>query len=188
MSEDIKESWLVQRLRRPQSFDNPFSFGGGYKNGGLTDEAMDLIRPIMSFDYMGAAEFEFGAVPKAFNAIAKRDDLAAWSFPVKKANRGWQEKDTQSCDATVYALAPLDWQQEVESRVRDWAVNPSVRMKERPQLGEALLPENDWDRGVCGWLELDNGFMFFTDEEMWRKAAELFGAAVLDDLDIQELT
>jgi len=182
----MKRTWLVQRLQRPRSFgqlkDNPFSFGGGYKNGGLTDDAMALLRPIMSFDYMGAAEFEFGAVPKAFEAMAKRKDLAAWSFSVKKANRGWQKKDAQKCDATVYALAPIDWQEEVESRVREWAVDQTVRMKERTQLGSALLPEKEWDRDVCGWLELDNGFMFFTDEDMWSKTAELFDAVVLDEM------
>ncbi len=28
---------------------------------------------------------------------------------------------------------------------------------------------------TCGWLELDNGFLFFTDVEMWRRASGLFG-------------
>jgi hypothetical protein len=179
----LERSWLVQRLKQPQHFtvqgkpvDNPFSFGGGYKNGGLTDRAMDLIRPIMSFDYMGSAEFEFGALPKALGKLVKADGLTAWSFSVTKANRGWRKKDAQKCDATVYALAPVGWQQEVESRVREWAVDPSVQMKERTGLGSVLLPEEDWDRDVRGWLELDNGFFFFTDEEMWRKTAGLFDA------------
>ena len=28
---------------------------------------------------------------------------------------------------------------------------------------------------TCGWLELDNFFMFFTDEEMFENTAKLFG-------------
>ena len=41
------------------------------RNGGLSNEAMDLIRGIWSFDYMGASEFEWGAIPKALGEIAK---------------------------------------------------------------------------------------------------------------------
>lgn len=58
---ELKQTYLVQRLNRPTNgYDNPFSFGGGLKNGGLSEDAMKLLRPIFSFDYMGSAEFEFG--------------------------------------------------------------------------------------------------------------------------------
>ena len=74
--------WLIQRLHKPESFklagvetDNPFSFGGGLINGGLSKEAMDLLRPIFSFDYMGAAEFEFGEVSKALTALARSEKV-----------------------------------------------------------------------------------------------------------------
>ena len=30
---------------------------------------------------------------------------------------------------------------------------------------------------VVGWLELDNGFMFFTDEKMWRGSCKWFEVA-----------
>ncbi|MDO8604190.1 MAG: hypothetical protein Q7K40_02200 [bacterium] len=29
-----------------------------------------------------------------------------------------------------------------------------------------------------GWLELDNGFMFFVNEDMWREFCKLFGVVV----------
>jgi hypothetical protein len=38
-------------------------------------------------------------------------------------------------------------------------------------LDAALAGE---DERTCGWLELDNGFMFFTDKEMFDKAVVLF--------------
>jgi hypothetical protein len=70
----MKDSYLIQRLHKPESWrikgkvlDNAFSFGGGLKNGGLTTKALDLLRDIFSFDYMCAAEFEFGAVPAALS-------------------------------------------------------------------------------------------------------------------------
>ena len=48
-------------------------------------------------------------------------------------------------------------------------------LKEGLRLTYALRPTNDWDRDVCGWLELDNGFMFFIDEEMWEETIDLLG-------------
>ena len=51
------------------------------RNGGLSSEAMDLIRGIWAFDYMGAAEFEFGAVPKALQKIAA-SDLTSFTISV----------------------------------------------------------------------------------------------------------
>ena len=163
----FEKSWLVQRLERPVKpmgpfADNPFSFGGGYKNGGLTDEAMSLLREIFSFDYMGAAEFEFGALPKALQQIAKAN-LSAFSFEVD--------------GRPVYVLAPSEWQQEVEARIREFAKDYGkhyYQLKEPTRLHAVLHDEPYTDR-LCGWIELDNGFMFFTDEEMWSKTCDLFG-------------
>ena len=73
---EMKRTYLIQRLEKPRTLkiagvelkDNPFSFGGGLRNGGLSKDATDLLRPLFSFDYMGAAEFEFGAVPEALSS------------------------------------------------------------------------------------------------------------------------
>ncbi len=57
----MRDSWLIQRLKPAYPglvqlwVDNPFAFGGGLRNGGLSGEAMNLLRGIFSFDYMGAA-------------------------------------------------------------------------------------------------------------------------------------
>lgn len=165
-------SWLVQRLERPFKrmgplTDNPFSFGGGYKNGGLTDEAMGLLRGIFGFDYMGSAEFEFGAVPKALQQIAKAE-LTAFTFDID--------------GHTIYSLAPAAWKTDVEARIREFAEKDygpgAYRLKEITRLHAVLNDEPYTDR-LAGWLELDNGFMFFTDEEMWSKTCKLFGVETI---------
>ena len=179
----MERSWLVQRLEKPHGADNPFSFGGGLKNGGLSDDAMGLLRGIFSFDYMGAAEFEFGAVPKALQKIAKRAQdgkLCAFSFPIDlgEVAADWRDKREVSGQANVYVLASddLDDMDEVVTRIRGWASEQYNRnLKETTRLASALRPFHEWDGDVRGWLELNNGFMFFTDEGMWRKTAELFG-------------
>lgn len=164
---EFKNSWLVQRLQQPTKplgpfRDNPFPFGGGYKNGGLSDEAMGLLRGIFSFDYMGAAEFEWGAVPEALRRIAKAK-LAAFLVDIE--------------GRTVYVLAPVEWQAAVEARIRDFAKDygpDHYRLKEPTRLHAVLNDEPYTDR-LAGWLELDNGFLFFTDETMWRHTCNLFG-------------
>lgn len=118
----MKNSYLIQRLRKPYGRDNPFSFGGGLRNGGLSDEAMDILRGVFSFDYMGAAEFEFGAVPKALQGIAKdADQFVAFSFtiPLKKVEKDWRDKsmDEPDGDAVIYTICSRSDAKEVKSRI-----------------------------------------------------------------------
>jgi hypothetical protein len=186
---DLRRSWLVQRLNKPRGTatilgaDNPFAFGGGMKNGGLSDEAMGLLRDIFSFDYMGAAEFEFGKVPKALQAIAKRaDTLAAFSFPItlSKVEADFRDKrPAPEGTGTVYVLCPGDWADAVQARIEAWAAEAYNRdLKETLKLSGALRPFHEWDHETAGWLELDNGFMFFTDRDMWAATAALFGVSI----------
>ena len=171
--EGMRRSWLVQRLKAPNKrfgllgTDNPCAFGGGYKNGGLSDEAMGLLRGIFSFDYMGAAEFEFGALPDALRRMAKSvDDLIAFGHEVD--------------GGTVFVLCPSGWKQEVCSRIEGWASPEPDGLKEWTNLHGALNPQDEWDGRVVGWLELDNGFFFSIDRKMWEGFCRLLGVSVKD--------
>lgn len=193
----MKRTYLIQRLKKPFTVkpqgalallgDNPFAFGGGLRNGGLSGEAMDLLREVWRFDYMGAAEFEWGAVPEALRAIAQvaeKGGLDAWSFtiPLAEVEPSWEreaKKQKVSGEGTVYVLAPKEWAAEVEERITALAkerFNP--KLKETTGLAGALRPFKEWETETCGWLELDNGFLFFTDAEMWSKTCALFGVEV----------
>jgi hypothetical protein len=159
----MKRSWLIQRLRKPygeQRFDmDAFAFGGGMRHGGLSDDAMKLLRDVFSFDYMGAAEFEWGAVPKALQLIAsKAKHLTGFSLP-----------------CGVHVLCDRRDRDEIVERVNEWAAAPYNDLKENTRLHDALNPRHKWDTNVCGWLELDNGFFFFTDADMFNATARLFG-------------
>lgn len=181
----MRKTWLVQRLRKPrQGFAglsaNVFSFGGGYKNGGLSDDAMAMLAPIFSFDYMGSAEFEFGAVPEALSVIARAADknrLLAFvvEISLQDVASDWRDKSpAPNGSAPVYALCPEDQATEVERRIRELAAK-DYTLKEATHLPGALRPFNEWDGETCGWLELSNGFMFFTDPDMWAATCEIFG-------------
>lgn len=194
MVDQMESSWLVQRLEKPRvgnsllGKDNPFSFGGGYKNGGLSDDAMDLIRGIFAFDYMGAAEYEWGAVPEALNMIAKAAQagtLVADTITVDLADvpEPWRSRKDKNVkefegEATIYLLAQTDHMDEVKRRVLGWATGEGDRLRDPTQIKYSLKPYDEWDLNRCGWLELDNGFMFFTDKDMWWKTCQLFGVEV----------
>src|ERR1700753_1566668 len=88
----LQDSYLIQRLLAPHkkegllsALGDAFSFGGGYKNGGLTQEGFDLIKSIMRFDYMGAAEYEFGALPAFFKELVTGiKDYGTWEIKINK--------------------------------------------------------------------------------------------------------
>jgi hypothetical protein len=65
-------TYLVQRLnRKPRTeFDAKVSqvFGGVALE--LKPEAWKLLQNVFDFDYMGAAEYEFGAIPKTLHQLA----------------------------------------------------------------------------------------------------------------------
>lgn len=187
----MKHSYLIQRLNKPWDQTGPmadlanvFSFGGGYVNGGLSKEAMALLKSICRFDYMGAAEFEFGAVPAAFNVMAghaSKNELVAGRVKLKGHTQQFDAKRNPipntkvEKEFSVGFLCHKDWVDEVGARIHKFAANKYDRTKERVCLHEALFPQHDWDVDICGWLELDNGYLFTTDETMFQRFAEVFG-------------
>lgn len=184
-----------------------FSFGGGYKNGGLSDEAMDLLRDAFSFDYMGAAEFEFGAVPKALQKIAQhaaKQELVAEVVTVTGKRELYHptRRTISLPPKPVYVLAPTHLREHATAVVKAQAAEEYPRSDHH--LKEAALLQNSvWADEIAteeypgnkkkererreaearclartrGWLELDNGFFFFTDHEMFEKTCALFGTA-----------
>ncbi len=163
----MKQSWLIQRLLKPREGweNNPFNFGGGFKNGGLSDNAMNLIKGIFEFDYMGAAEFEWGAVPEALNIIAKSastNSLTKGSF-----------KPSRKYTKLVYYICQKEHEEYVKNFIKSLLKPKSPMLKEMTLL-DAVIEDKEYCRKYCGWLELDNGFFFFTDKDMFEKTSKLF--------------
>lgn len=168
----LKTTWLVQRLKKPYkgNADNPFNFGGGLLRGGMNEEIYRVLNQIFTFDYMGAAEFEFGAVPKAIDSIAK-------GFGEGVGVTGEFEID----GVPVYYLAHKNAEKETVQRIKDLAKDPyitKIRLKEWTAFDDAIAARNGTlvnKRGFesamecIGWIELDNRFMFFVDKEAFEK-------------------
>lgn len=176
---------LVQRLTPPPPPDpdesrlllayGAFSFGGGLKNGGLSDEAMGLLSGIFSFDYMGAAEFEYGAVPTALG------------YMVEYRNEGKLVRGTiPTASGDVYLIAHEDHFAAAADNIEYWAefgdYGPGApgMLKCPTLLKKALVePRSDYEErfGTRGGLELGCGYFYTIDEEMYSKMMELFEMA-----------
>jgi hypothetical protein len=181
----MRESYLIQRLHKPQSWeiagkktDNLFAFGGGLINGGLSKDAMKLLRDICSFDYMGSSEFEWGAVPTALQFIAEQAGnknivLGELHFNIKEV---------------IYWIAPKDYEKEVKIRITKLRKDEYAwQKKEYCGLQDYFDKSDEYHKRNVGWLELDNGYAFFVDKEMAEKFFRLFGQE-LNDTNEKETT
>jgi hypothetical protein len=168
LRKEMYGTYLIQRLQKPQNFINPFSFGGGLVNGGFGKEAMDIIKNIYSFDYMGSSEFEWGAVPAAFAFLAEQAD-----------NKNLVANKIEIDEHTIGYICPKEYEEEVKNRIM-------LLRKEDIRLKEWCGLKNHFERGPFynerlqpkGWIEIDNGWMFFTDKEMYENTLKLFGIKI----------
>jgi hypothetical protein len=182
----MDRSYLVQRLQKPypnqKCIDNPFEFGGGLKHGGIGDEAYRALNRIFRFDYMGAAEFEFGAVPTALGQIFNYYSQGKAKVGMVKVHR-----------FPVYYLCYEGMAQDVEKRIKEFATPEYTRFrktKEPLYFDEALaarvpaniVPEKadkyKYYAEYIGWLDLDNHFIFFLEKESMDKFVELHDAMI----------
>jgi hypothetical protein len=163
----MKQSYLIQRLKKPYkgNTNNPFNFGGGLARGGICKDCYDALNQIFTFDYMGAAEFEFGIIPEVLGRIFRY-------YADGRSVKG------RLCihGIPVYYLCHEVQKAEVDKRIQEIATG-KVRGKERALLDEALasrvpdrvVPEKSMKysdyKDYIGWLELDNDFIFFLDKE-----------------------
>lgn len=212
MSEELK-TWLIQRLNRPYERTERGDFlakasevfGGGSLQ--MSEDGKKVIRDAFSFDYMGAAEFEWGAVPNALQGLARdHKDLIAFPFPVSSSHIApnywresiaWKErrKELDAAkkagtkpprkkkpkfgdieDATLYVLC-RDRHEAYVKKVILMCASDNIRLKESTCMKDALDPEPsaNYRERLGGWFELDNGFFFFKDREMWERTCALFG-------------
>ena len=171
MKKEMENSWLIQRLRKPIDRDR-HAFGGGLRNGGMSDENMVEIRKVFSFDYMGAIEYEDGSVAKAINEIvANVSDFITGSVDVDWEHRSYRSEKVENGNDTVYYFCHKDHEEEIKKRISDWAIGEDGIGKAHEHLYLNTAFVDDTHRG---WLELDNGFFFFVDEEMFKGVLGLF--------------
>ena len=186
----MKRSYLIQRLNPPLGGDlgaklsAAFVFGGGLPNGGMSPEVTKAITSFCSFDYMGASEFEHGALVDGLRILAKKvenEDSISWVAveisPDEVTHDPYKSREdvkrTEPLEIyVIYATSELD---EVAERVRELAINPEEqRPLENPQLSRKVLYTGPYDNTI-GWIELNNGWIATTEESVRDGFLKLFG-------------
>lgn len=188
----LRSTHLVQRLLPPTKS----RLGGiaphrvfGVAMLGLSEKAWDVLDEVCTIDYMGAAEYEFGTLPKSlreFVALSKAGALRSFAFALAPHERklssdrtwwGTKKPLPPAKTVTLYGFCKESDLGEVQDRVRALAnEDKSFYVKGGTNLVDSLdLTRREAGRVVCGWLELDNLFVFFSDREMWSGFCEIFG-------------
>jgi hypothetical protein len=159
---------LIQRLLKPfpaAARSSPLArlqFGAP----NLTRRALEAFAPIFRFDYMGAAEFEDGEVGAALRTLFGGSESPAAETVFVQGRPAYYI--TRS-SLRGYVRGFLPRLAEDERR---------FQLTERAGFRYALENDDSGPQGMnlpCGWLELDNSFLFFADRQMFLKTAELFG-------------
>lgn len=166
MNISFQTPYLVQRLNKPPVTQNLEFEKGLISKERLSKEVGVIFADIMSFDYMGSAEFEWGALPKSLEyciKYAKDNDLMACEVDI-----------TTIKDITkpVYYICHKDIEENVVSWIRKAGRWEEPRCKEGVRLMDSL---HEKEYSKCGWYDLENRFWFFTNRKMFLTVKKLFG-------------
>ncbi len=184
----MRKPRLIQRLRKPikktgTKLDIAHRvFGGGML--GLSEKGWDILDQIWIPDYMGAAEFEWGALPKCLSRlIQNRGNLTFFNFtiPGKSIKKSWSivEDNFKPKDAKVYVICSEKDVEEVKTVILNLAKD-DTRLKEGIRFNDTLqkssFSKEDQSRLPYGWIDIENDYMFFADSEMFENTKKvLFG-------------
>jgi hypothetical protein len=155
--------------------ENPFTFGGGLHRGGFKEHGIKLLAPLFSFDYMGAAEFEFGAVPQAFSYLLQDYCDGTLIFSKIGLNR------IMGCGSAynVYYMCRQSDNDDVVKFIKK-CNSGKVFTKEPVLFRETIRelvekPKEKWYSRYIGWVALgDEPFAWFIDENAWNGMKVLF--------------
>jgi hypothetical protein len=175
--ENFSKPRYIQRLGPPSERDNPFAFGASGANGGMGTDAMDRLRPVWSFEYMGAAEYESGASGAALARIAEgllEGTYESWNFfPRLRMNKKF-ELAVPPIPIPLWVIGRSLHRSEIEASIEEFANKPQIeyeQLKEGAHIASSLRPSPDtMARQTKGWLELMNGYLFFRDDTMFERA------------------
>lgn len=161
-------SYLIQRIKKPYTSEvnTPLQIlcKFGLAATWITKELSEVLSTICRWDYMGAAEFEFGVIPRALRAMASME-LTTKHESIKYKRRDYRNSKDIAGEAPIYIIAQKRDLREVTDRIKTLAIG-ELRCKENSDFAESLS-EHEYSKDIYGWLELDNGFMFFKDKVMY---------------------
>ena len=115
-------------------------------------------------DIIGNPYFPFGF----------RNKIGALDYQVKE-----DLSERHVLEGSVFVIAPSALHAHVCETIKTLALDEYASLKENSELQQVFFINPQWEEAcvssdTCGWLELDNGFMFFKDRGMWQNFCQLF--------------
>jgi hypothetical protein len=203
MADEGYRGWLLQVITQPPKSDRfsklaqHLSFGGG--GAGLSEKAWEVVNQLFGFEYMGSAEYEFGAPRAAFEEIvnlaqdkklitgkiiveAKDIELNKWSrgnsnYDPTVKKRGQESSLPKPKDTPVYFICREGDADQV-AKLIVLVARGKQRCKEFPQGKYIFDPVTDYDKKKIGWLSVgkDEPWIGVTDKEIFDNIVGAFGA------------
>jgi len=157
MNTDSMNVRYIQRLLLPsEKLTNPYVFGCGLRNGGISDQDMTKISKLASFDYMGAAQYESGKLSQALSDMARthnqKDPLALKCIKLI-SKKVWVLANESNLSEAIKVVKRLG-----TTKKMDWKLKC-------PSLFPSVLKEQSKTQ-INGWIDIENNYMFFVDETM----------------------
>ena len=195
----MHETSLVQRLRCPWRRDDeplpvasrvflPTTVPGTPE----WKEAATMLHQFISCDTMGAAEYEFGTFREAIARVARdSEELVAFQMVLKaseihrtiaatsRSTRAEASRRRSSRFVHPSSIERSTCCAACRRRTKSASgfrqlVGRRWRVKMGTRFDLALDPVEKWDADIVGWLELNNGFFFFLDKDMWTATTMMF--------------
>jgi len=131
------KTYLIQR----GNFENR-----NYKSG---------IDSIVKFDYMGSAEFEWGALPKSLDNIRENiKDYIYFNITIG--------------DKSITVFCKNSQESEVEEYLNGLSKN-EMRLKEYSDFNNYIFPSEYFSSETDFWWDIENNLMFWKEDENFQE-------------------
>lgn len=113
---------------------------------------------ILSPDYMGSAEFEFGALPKCLHDMTT-EDMVSMEIDV--------------LGEKVWVLGPRDVIDEYVCYIKRWGAEKGRSLKESTFFADHLRGV-EWAKKITAWLDIEFGVFWTVDKERFDLFSQPF--------------
>lgn len=179
-----KRPYLFQKLITPEQ--NLWTkFGGGLPTGGIPSKQYKELTNIFDFDYMGAAEYEFGSLGESYTRFKKDSDNIRsenLKFQVSKKENKLSYKGSSNIRVrkvelhVLYRPDSINKNQCIE--FIEGVYNGKYRIKAgcniKTVVSNKALDDNYKPYNTLGWWDINNDMIIFIDEDVKNKTLQFF--------------
>jgi len=163
----LKRTTLIQQLKKPDGL-NTSVYDLGREYFGFQVQTVWALKDVFLLAHMGAWEFENGNVAETLYRLV---GIASEEHPITH----YQPFVTGSV-SDVFYICQRSQEEYVKATIRQILDDEVTMALQRVcSLAENLqILKSGGNTKYVGWFELNNGFFFFIDKDMFEKTKDLF--------------